>query len=162
MWSGDWGKEAICTFLAPLNCPKISSLSPIWWFVRVYQLSQVTLKNWANALGYPQVILCLRVLGVEDKNVLCSLLFSAAAAVMGRYKGETDLEKKSIKAIYSCSQLDSQQASHRASRYWFQGEPWQSLDWEGFLLMTATAATKKCWFCNMPLLKWWQGIWRRL
>ncbi len=30
------------------------------------------------------------------------------------------------------------------------------------MLKTATAATKGCRFCNLPLLKWWQGVRGRL
>ncbi len=44
-------------------------------------------------------------------------------------------------------------APHEASRHRSLGGPQLSLGWEGFLLKTATATTKGCWFCNLPLLK---------
>jgi hypothetical protein len=58
----------------------------------------------------PQLMLCLGVLGAKDEDVLCRLLSSAAAAERGRHRGDSSLEEKSIQAISSHSQLDSQRA----------------------------------------------------
>jgi hypothetical protein len=44
----------------------------------------------------PQTVSCLRILRAKDKDVLSCLPSSAAAAEMGRHKGDSDLEEKSI------------------------------------------------------------------
>ncbi len=58
----------------------------------------------------PQLMSCPGVPRAEDKDVLCCLSSSTAAAEGGRHRGDSGLEEKSIQAIYSRSQLDSQQA----------------------------------------------------
>jgi hypothetical protein len=57
-----------------------------------------------------QLVSCHRVLRAEDKEVLHSLLSFAPAAGGRRYRGDCGLKEKSIYAIGSHSQLDSQQA----------------------------------------------------
>jgi hypothetical protein len=57
-----------------------------------------------------QLVSCPRVVRTEDKDVLRCLSSSAAAAEGGRHRGDLGLEEKSIKAIDSRSQLDSQRA----------------------------------------------------
>jgi hypothetical protein len=46
----------------------------------------------------------------EDKDMLCRLPSSATAAEGGRHRGDPGLVEKSIQAIGSHSELDSQQA----------------------------------------------------
>jgi hypothetical protein len=50
------------------------------------------------------------MLNAEDKYVLCSMLSSATDAESGSHRADPSLEKKSIKAIYSHSQLLSLRA----------------------------------------------------
>ncbi len=62
------------------------------------------------SLFIPQLMPCPSVPTAEDEDVLCRLSFSAAAAEEGRHRGDSGLEEKSVQAICSCSQLDSQRA----------------------------------------------------
>jgi hypothetical protein len=62
------------------------------------------------SLVIPQLMLCPSVPGADDKDVLSSLLSSATAAERGRHNWDSGLEEKSIQAICSHSQLNSQQA----------------------------------------------------
>ncbi len=52
----------------------------------------------------------LSVPRAEDKDMLCRLPSSATAAEGGEHRGDSGLEEKSIRAICSRSQLDSQRA----------------------------------------------------
>jgi hypothetical protein len=90
--------------LAPLDCLKISLCTLILWFSKDHLEFQVALNNQANAQLISQ---CPRVLGAGNEIVLYCLLSSAAAAEMGKHRGDTSLEEKSIQAINSCSMLDS-------------------------------------------------------
>jgi hypothetical protein len=58
----------------------------------------------------PQLMSCPGLPRAEDKNVLRCLSSSTAAAERGRHRRDSGLEEKSIQAIYSRSQLDSQRA----------------------------------------------------
>ncbi len=50
------------------------------------------------------------MLRAEDEDVLRCLLSSATAAESGSHKGDPGMKQKSMKAIYSRPQLDSQRA----------------------------------------------------
>ncbi len=111
-----------------------------------------------------QLMSCLRVLGAEDKDVLCRLSSSATTARMKKHIGHSGLKEESILAVDSGSQLDSQQALLSseplmgALRYWSLEGSQLDLGWDDFLLITANAAAKECPFCGWPLLIWWHGI----
>ncbi len=58
----------------------------------------------------PQLMLCPSMPRAEDKDMLRCLSSSTTAAEGRRHRGDSGLEEKSIQAIYSRSQLDSQRA----------------------------------------------------
>jgi hypothetical protein len=58
----------------------------------------------------PQLMSCPSVLRADDEDMSCRLPSSATAAEGGGHRGDSSLEEKSIQAICSRSQLDSQQA----------------------------------------------------
>ncbi len=58
----------------------------------------------------PQLLSCSSVPWAEDEDVFRCLTSSAAAAERGRHRGDSGLVEKSVRAIYSHSQLDSQRA----------------------------------------------------
>jgi hypothetical protein len=58
----------------------------------------------------PQLMSCPGMPRAEDKDMLCCSSSSTTAAEGGRHRGDSGLDEKSIQAIYSRSQLDSQRA----------------------------------------------------
>ncbi len=62
------------------------------------------------SLVIPQLMPRPGVPRAEDKDMLCCLPSSATAAEGGRHRGDSGLEEKSVQAICSCSQLDSERA----------------------------------------------------
>jgi hypothetical protein len=58
----------------------------------------------------PELMSCPGIPRTKDEDVFCHLPSSATAAEGGKHRGDSGLEKKSIQAICSGSQLDSQQA----------------------------------------------------
>jgi hypothetical protein len=104
------GEGRIARLWPPRTVPQSLSASPIWWFFVVHQQSQAPLKNREMSLLITQLMPCPSVLGAEDEDVFCRLLSSATAAEGVRHRGDSRLKEKSIQAICSHSQLDSQQA----------------------------------------------------
>ncbi len=62
------------------------------------------------SLFIPELMPCPSVLEAEEKDMLCRLSSTATAAEGGRHRGDSGLEEKSVQAICSPSQLDSQRA----------------------------------------------------
>jgi hypothetical protein len=58
----------------------------------------------------PPLMLCPSILRAKDEDVFCRMLSSATAVEGGWHGGDSSLEEKSIQAISSRSQLDSQRA----------------------------------------------------
>jgi hypothetical protein len=58
----------------------------------------------------PELMSCPGISRAKDEDVFCGLPSSATAAEGGKHRGDSSLEEKSIQAICSHSQLDSQQA----------------------------------------------------
>ncbi len=58
----------------------------------------------------PELVSCPGIPGAKDEDVFCCLSSSAAAAEGGKHRGDSGLEEKSVQAICSRSQLNSQRA----------------------------------------------------
>ncbi len=57
-----------------------------------------------------ELMSCPGIPSAKDEDVSCRLPSFAVAAEVGKHRGESGLEEKSVQAICSHSQLDSQRA----------------------------------------------------
>jgi hypothetical protein len=58
----------------------------------------------------PKLMSCTGIPGAEDEDLFCCLSSFAIAAEKGKHSWDSGLEEKSIQAVCSRSQLDSEQA----------------------------------------------------